>query len=101
MSVPSHTSGRFLIGLAVPYAAIWTALAFDPNDRHDWLLENALTVLGLALLAATWRVFPLKRLSYVLIAVFLTLHTLGAHYTYAEVPYDQWTRTAFGFSLNE
>jgi len=101
MSVPSHTSGRFLLGLALPYAAIWTLLAVHPFDRHDWLLENALTVLAVALLAATWRVFPLQRLSYVLIAMFLVLHTIGAHYTYAEVPYDEWTRRLFGTGLDE
>jgi len=101
MSAPSHTSGRFLLGLAIPFAVLWLALAFHPNDRHDWLLENALTLLGIVLLAATWRVFPLRRLSYVLITIFLALHTIGAHYTYAEVPYDDWMRDAFGTSLNE
>lgn len=101
MSAPSHTSGRFLLCLALPYAALWLALAFHPFDRHDWLLENALTVLGVALLAITWRVFPLQRLSYVLVAIFLVLHTIGAHYTYAQVPYDEWTRRLFGTGLNE
>lgn len=101
MSVPSHTSGRFVLGLALPYATIWTLLAFHPFDRHDWLLENVLTVVAIALLAATWRVFPLQRLSYVLITIFLVLHTVGAHYTYAEVPYDEWTRRVFGTGLDE
>jgi putative membrane protein len=32
--------------------------------------------------------------SYTLIFVFLCLHTIGAHYTYSLVPYDEWL-TAF------
>jgi putative membrane protein len=101
VSAASHTDGRFLLVLALPYAALWVLLAFHPNDRSDWLLENALTLLGIGLLAATWRSFPLQRASYVCITIFLVLHTIGAHYTYAEVPYDEWTRRAFGTSLNE
>jgi putative membrane protein len=100
MSAPSHTSGRFVLALALPLAVLWIALAFAPFDRGDWLLENALTVLAVAGLAATWRHFPLRRSSYVAIALFLALHTVGAHFTYAEVPYDQWTREAFGTSFN-
>ena len=101
MSEPSHTPGRFLLGLAVPFAVLWLALSLHPVDRHDWLLENALTVLAVAGMAITWRRFPLQRLSYVLIAVFLALHTIGAHYTYAEVPYDEWTRRMFGTGFNQ
>jgi putative membrane protein len=36
-----------------------------------------------------------------LIFLFLCLHELGAHYTYAEVPYDDWIRSLTGRSLNE
>ncbi|MET0290746.1 MAG: DUF2238 domain-containing protein [Steroidobacteraceae bacterium] len=90
-----------MLWLALPFAALWTWLAFGPNDRADWLLENALTTLAIVVLIATWRSFRLHRASYVAIAVFLTLHTIGAHYTYAEVPYDDWTRRAFGTGLNE
>ncbi len=40
-------------------------------------------------------------ISYTTIFLFLCLHTLGAHYTYAEVPYDDWVRALTGGSLNE
>jgi putative membrane protein len=32
--------------------------------------------------------------------LFLALHTVGAHYTYAEVPYDQWWQAWTGHTLN-
>jgi putative membrane protein len=49
--------------LAAPYAIVWALLAVDPVDRSDWILENALTALAIALLAFTWRSFPLRKLS--------------------------------------
>ena len=52
-------------------------------------------------LAFTYRRFPLSRISYTLIFIFLCLHTLGAHYTYAEVPYDDWFRALTGRTFNE
>ena len=51
--------------------------------------------------SSTYKKFPLSRVSYTLIFLFLLLHEVGAHYTYAEVPYDEWLNNIFGFSLNE
>jgi putative membrane protein len=76
-------------------------LGLAPKHRQDWLLENALALAGVLVLGFTWRRFPLSRLSYVLIFVFLVLHEIGAHYTYAEVPYDEWFRAWTGRTLNE
>lgn len=76
-------------------------LGIAPKHRQDWMLENALAVAGLLVLVVTWRRFPLSRLSYVLIFLFLVLHEVGAHYTYSEVPYDEWFRTLTGRTLNE
>jgi putative membrane protein len=90
-----------VLALAVPLGVFWVLLAIHPHDRQDWLLENALTALAVIGLAATWRRFPLQRASYAMIAIFLALHTLGAHYTYAEVPYDDWARSLSGTGLNE
>jgi putative membrane protein len=87
--------------LAGILAVLWIALAFHPFDRSDWWLENALLVAAVVLLAATYRVFPLSRVSYTTIFVFLCLHTIGAHWTYAEVPYDAAWRDLTGHSLNE
>ena len=64
-------------------------------------LENALVVVALFVLVATYRWFPLSRISYTLIFLFLCLHTLGAHYTYADVPYDRWWASLGGGSFNE
>jgi putative membrane protein len=81
-------------------AVLWVALAIDPYDRKDWLLENALTVLAVGTLAATYRKLPLSRISYTLIFLFLCLHTIGAHYTYSLVPYDPAWNELFGWKRN-
>src|ERR1051325_3287400 len=80
----------YLWTLGLIYLVWWVAMAIDPLDFHDWLLENALVVLGLGLLAFTYKSFPLSRVSYTCIFAFMMLHALGAHYTYAKVPYQEW-----------
>ncbi len=91
----------YLLILTAIFTAIWVALAINPNDRAAWALENALVVVFLVVAAASYRAFPLSRISYTLIFIFLCLHEIGAHYTYAQVPYDAWFQQALGFSLNQ
>ena len=95
------THQKYASLLAVLLAILWLPLAFEPFDRKDWLLENVLLALAVATLIATYRSFPLSRISYTLIFLFLCLHTLGAHYTYAQVPYDDWWRALTGTTFNE
>ena len=92
---------RLLLLLTTLFATLWIALAIEPHNRADWLLENALVIALIAALTASYRAFPLSRISYTLIFLFLCLHEVGAHYTYSEVPYDAWSRALFGFSANE
>ncbi|MGH8731681.1 MAG: DUF2238 domain-containing protein [Burkholderiales bacterium] len=65
------------------------------------MLENALVVLFVGSMVATYRKLTLSRISYFLIFVSLSLHLIGAHYTYSLVPYDDWFRAVTGSSLNE
>jgi putative membrane protein len=92
---------QYLLILGIVFASVWIPLAIHPNDRAAWALENILVVVGVLVLAGTYRVFTLSRVSYTLLFVFLVLHEIGAHYTYAEVPYDEWFESVFSFSLNE
>ena len=83
------------------YGLFWLALAVAPRERGDWLLENVLVAAFVPALLATMRRFPLSRLSWTLLLLFLALHTVGAHYSYAEVPYDDWARSLLGVGINE
>jgi len=84
----SRKSYLWLLGAV--YAAWWIVLAIRPLDRSDWWMENLLVFIGVGLLVWTWKPFPLSRVSYTCIFIFMVLHAVGAHYTYAKVPYQQW-----------
>ena len=85
--------------LLCAFVLLWLALSIRPHDRLVWLTENALTVVTVATLTATYRSWPLGDLSYSLIFAFLVLHTIGGHYTYVRVPYDNVSQALFGFAL--
>jgi putative membrane protein len=91
---------RLLQLLVAAYAVVWIVTAIAPLDRKDWLLENLLVVALVAIMVGTYRAFPLSDLSYLLVTAFMTLHAVGAHYTYANVPLGFWVQNAFGFSRN-
>ena len=91
---------RLLQGLALWYGLVWIVTAIRPLDRHDWVLENMLVALVIALLVGTYRAFPLSDLSYLLITLFMTLHAIGAHWTYAQVPLGFWLERAIGLARN-
>lgn len=98
MAIPNYRG--YVFGLVALYAVLWLGLAISPYDRHDWLLENALVLLfGVGMLA--WhRHFVFSRISYTLIFLFMCLHAVGSHYTYAEVPYEAAWRSLTGHSFN-
>lgn len=89
----------WFLGLGTLFLIVWTLLAVNPLDRKDWALENALVILIVPLLVLTRKQLPLSRISYTTIFLFLCLHEVGAHYTYAKVPYDQWFNSITGTTL--
>jgi len=96
----SFLENRTLQILTFAFAAVWVVTAIAPHDRFDWFLENMLVVAAVAALGAVYRHFRFSNLSYGLIAVFLILHAVGAHYTYSEVPLGRWIRDALGQERN-
>jgi putative membrane protein len=102
-AVPSGArfgSNPLLQGLLGWYVVVWIVLAISPVDRKDWLLENLLALATVGLLLWTYRKFQFSNVSYVLITLFMTLHAIGAHYTYSEVPLGFWMKEALGLSRN-
>ncbi len=97
---PDFKKNNLLKFLAVFYTVVWIVTAIKPVYPMDWLLENILVVLFILLLTITYNKFPLSDLSYVCIAVFMTFHAVGAHYTYAETPIGFWMQEWFGFQRN-
>ena len=97
----SQSQNKYLPVLTVIFAIEWVWLAISPHDRADWALENVIVVALVILLASTDRKLPLSRVSYTLIFVFLLIHEIGAHYTYSEMPYDEWMQGLLGYSLDQ
>lgn len=92
---------RYPYVLLALFAVVWAICAIRPSHLTTWLLENSLTVVFVAALVLTRKRLPLSSISYTLIFLYLCLHTVGAHYTYSEVPYDRWSKAAFGTGINE
>lgn len=71
-----------------------------PYDRLTWWMETLPVMLGLALLVATHRHFPLTPLVYRLLFVHGLILMLGGHYTYARVPAGLWVQDALDLARN-
>jgi putative membrane protein len=88
---------------AVLLGALAICLALSAVSAHDlftWLLEVAPIFLGVPVLVATYRHFPLTPLAYRLIFVHALILMVGGHWTYAEVPLGYWMKDLFGFARN-
>jgi len=79
-------------------ALIWSAVA--PKDYLTWLLEVFPALVGLIVLAYTYRRFPLTPLVYWLILVHSIILMVGGHYTYAQVPLFNWIAEVFEQARN-
>ncbi|MEK7554804.1 MAG: DUF2238 domain-containing protein [Patescibacteria group bacterium] len=84
---------RYQKVLLLAFAAVWIWAAVNPLFPHDWLLENYLVFIFVPLILISGRYFKLSSVSYTLLTIFMMLHVVGSHYTYAEVP--------FGFTLED
>lgn len=84
----------------IAYSIVWVWAAINPVYPDDWLLENILAILGVAFFVFTYRSFPLSNLSYIPLTIFMILHAIGAHYTYAETPIGDWMAPVFGWERN-
>jgi len=91
---------RLLQRLTALFVIVWLVGAIAPVNRFDWFLENILVFVAVGLLGYFYRTRPLSDLSYTLIALFLMLHTIGSHYTYAMAPPGFWLQDALTLERN-
>lgn len=86
------------------WLAIFTAVllwsGIHPKDYFTWFLEVVPALIGIVVLAFTYKSFPLTPLVYVLILFHCIILMVGGHYTYAEVPLFDWFKEWFGFERN-
>ena len=63
---------------------IWSGV--NPKDQLTWFLEVAPALIGIALLAISYKTFRLTPILYFFILAHCLVLMVGGHYTYAEVP---------------
>lgn len=91
---------KYVSSLIVLYVVVWIILGFNVLYREDWLLENYLTVPFVILILFSYKWFRFSDISYTMIYIFMTLHIIGSHYTYAEVPFGFWMQHFFELGRN-
>ena len=96
-----HSPSRRAVGaLLISFAAIFAWSAIHPHDYVTWLLEVFPAIIGLAILAATYRRFRFTTLVYGLVWAHAAILLIGGHYTYARVPIFNFIRDYWGLGRN-
>ncbi|MER3424195.1 MAG: DUF2238 domain-containing protein [Nitrospiraceae bacterium] len=90
----------FLKVLLAWYVIFSVWMAIEPVNRQFWLVASILPALLVVALVLTHRYVPLSHGSYLLITLYLTLHTIGVHYTYSQVPFGFWLDQALHLNRN-
>lgn len=86
--------------LCVFFAALgWSVI--HPHDLFTWFLEVFPALIGVVIVVATNRRFPLTPLVLTLLVVHAIILMVGGHYTYAEVPLGFWMERWFGWARND
>ncbi|PHR63486.1 MAG: hypothetical protein COA51_10280 [Idiomarina sp.] len=86
-----------ILALMIVATMVWSSI--NPADMRVWWAEMVPIMAIFAGLLLSFRKFQFSNTSYVLMSVLLIMHTIGAHYTFANVPFDCVTDT-FGFERN-
>ena len=82
------------------YILIWIILAINPKYPEDWFLENILVFLLFPFVLWSDIKYKYTLLSIFFLLIFASLHSLGAHFTYAKMEYFDFITQLFGFERN-
>ena len=85
--------------LATLFLITFVALGINPLDRDVWTIEVIPIVIAFLIMVTTFNIFRFSNSSYTLMALWMFWHTVGGHYTFANVPFDFVTEL-FDFERN-
>lgn len=77
---------------------VWSGI--NPYETGLWFLEAGMCLIGVAVLAFTFRKFKFTDMTYIFILIHLIILFVGAHYSYAKVPLFDWIKDIFDQSRN-
>jgi putative membrane protein len=83
------------------FLSLWAISCVDLPYPEYFAMQHLPTVFAVAGLIVAERRRLIDRLGFFLVVSFLILHLIGARYLYSNVPYDDWSKLAFGFRINE
>lgn len=84
-----NNQSKLPVVLLAIYCIEFVALAINPYDRTTWLAENIVGLIPVvSLVVLYFYKIRFSNTAYVLMAIFIYLHTIGGHYTFERVPFD-------------
>ena len=86
----------FALTLAV-FAITW----LSPLWPAEQALHSSLTVMGLIWLWRHDRRWPMVTRHFVLICLFICVHSVAARWLYSNFPYDRWSQALLGWSPDQ
>lgn len=85
--------------LAVVFTLFFIVLGIAPVSREVWIAEVLPVLIVFGTLVVSFRRFRFSNLAYSLMAFWLFWHTVGGHYTFANVPFG-WVTELLGAERN-
>jgi putative membrane protein len=89
-----------LLSLTVLLFAYWVYGWFTCIEMLDWVLENILVVICLALFGMAYNKLKLSDTSLICIFLFVMLHLYGACYAYTQNPLGEWLQNTYNLWRN-
>jgi len=95
-----NRQSRFPFVLLGGYLVLFIVLAFNPTDRATWFVENLTVWIIVGVIVGLYlKGIRFSKTAYSMMAVLVYLHTIGGHWTFANVPFG-WVTDLFGFERN-
>ena len=85
--------------LAVIFVVFFILLGISPVSREVWIAEIIPVVIIFFALVITFKKFRFSNVAYGLLGLWLFWHTVGGHYTFANVPFG-WVNDFLGSERN-
>lgn len=91
---------KLIYALLLLLLALFVWSAINPLEYFTWFLEVSPAIIGILVLAFTFKKFQFTSLVYILIFLHCVILIVGGHYTYAEVPLFEWIQETFNQPRN-
>ncbi len=85
--------------LLAVYIVLFFICSINPYDKTVWIAENLTVLIVVIILIITFKKFRFSNTAYFLMSIWIYMHTIGGHFTFANVPFD-FVNNLFGWERN-